>query len=229
MSVPCLAFRCPHPNCGREFNVNSNMRRHYRNHARTNPSRGHGAASKPARRRMEQISPSIVGVSSIAGRDYTGVLSFPLAQLHSPSDDSGGDDGDDRMRSEYSDSEWERDLDDAEDTTAAEAHMQNQQGGDGPDSDSSGRGTNYRQQGSDESFRQQGNGLESPTASSKRCKSRHPQHAKEPQTVSQTTAYPHSYTPSSAVYLQSCTDLNVSTVLRPAFSSRTPKEALILA
>ncbi|KAJ7889861.1 hypothetical protein B0H14DRAFT_3855611 [Mycena olivaceomarginata] len=26
-------FRCPHPSCGRAFNVNSNMRRHYRNHA----------------------------------------------------------------------------------------------------------------------------------------------------------------------------------------------------
>ncbi|CAA7268715.1 unnamed protein product [Cyclocybe aegerita] len=26
-------FRCPWPNCGREFSVNSNMRRHYRNHA----------------------------------------------------------------------------------------------------------------------------------------------------------------------------------------------------
>jgi hypothetical protein len=26
------AFRCPFPHCGREFNVNSNMRRHYRNH-----------------------------------------------------------------------------------------------------------------------------------------------------------------------------------------------------
>ncbi|KAJ7747434.1 hypothetical protein DFH07DRAFT_747799 [Mycena maculata] len=25
-------FRCPHPNCGRAFNVNSNMRRHFRNH-----------------------------------------------------------------------------------------------------------------------------------------------------------------------------------------------------
>ena len=27
-----VAFRCPWPECGREFNVNSNMRRHYRNH-----------------------------------------------------------------------------------------------------------------------------------------------------------------------------------------------------
>ncbi|KAJ7140553.1 hypothetical protein C8R43DRAFT_822176, partial [Mycena crocata] len=25
-------FRCPHPGCGREFNVNSNMRRHLRRH-----------------------------------------------------------------------------------------------------------------------------------------------------------------------------------------------------
>ncbi|KAH8107337.1 hypothetical protein DFH11DRAFT_1194224 [Phellopilus nigrolimitatus] len=27
-------FACPHPGCGRSFNVSSNMRRHYRNHAR---------------------------------------------------------------------------------------------------------------------------------------------------------------------------------------------------
>ncbi|KAJ7021027.1 hypothetical protein C8F04DRAFT_1142144 [Mycena alexandri] len=27
-----LPYVCPHPNCGRGFNVNSNMRRHYRNH-----------------------------------------------------------------------------------------------------------------------------------------------------------------------------------------------------
>ncbi|PBK90341.1 hypothetical protein ARMGADRAFT_296209 [Armillaria gallica] len=31
-------FRCPFPGCGRGFNVNSNMRRHYRNH--TNSSNG---------------------------------------------------------------------------------------------------------------------------------------------------------------------------------------------
>ncbi|KAK0213440.1 hypothetical protein DFS33DRAFT_1249237, partial [Desarmillaria ectypa] len=26
-------FRCPYPGCGRSFNVNSNMQRHYRNHS----------------------------------------------------------------------------------------------------------------------------------------------------------------------------------------------------
>jgi hypothetical protein len=45
------AFRCPHPSCGREFNVNSNMRRHYRNH--TLPSLGrsplHHNSSQQAR------------------------------------------------------------------------------------------------------------------------------------------------------------------------------------
>ncbi|KAK7001713.1 hypothetical protein R3P38DRAFT_2558601, partial [Favolaschia claudopus] len=25
-------YVCPHPSCGRSFNVNSNMRRHWRNH-----------------------------------------------------------------------------------------------------------------------------------------------------------------------------------------------------
>ncbi|KAK0462296.1 uncharacterized protein EV420DRAFT_1523962 [Desarmillaria tabescens] len=28
-------FRCPYPGCGRSFNVNSNMQRHYRNHSMT--------------------------------------------------------------------------------------------------------------------------------------------------------------------------------------------------
>ena len=34
-----LAYRCPFPGCGREFNVNSNMRRHWRNHSRNTPVR----------------------------------------------------------------------------------------------------------------------------------------------------------------------------------------------
>jgi len=32
LRVSPAAFKCPFPNCGREFNVNSNMRRHYRKH-----------------------------------------------------------------------------------------------------------------------------------------------------------------------------------------------------
>lgn len=36
----CTAFVCPFPGCGRRFNVNSNMRRHLRNHT---SGRGSGA------------------------------------------------------------------------------------------------------------------------------------------------------------------------------------------
>jgi hypothetical protein len=31
-----MGFRCPFPSCGREFNVNSNMRRHFRSHTPAN-------------------------------------------------------------------------------------------------------------------------------------------------------------------------------------------------
>ncbi len=34
------AFKCPWPNCGRKFNVNSNMRRHYRNHITSSRNQG---------------------------------------------------------------------------------------------------------------------------------------------------------------------------------------------
>lgn len=42
-----VAFRCPWPNCGREFNVNSNMRRHYRNHTTPGYNRGGVGANPP--------------------------------------------------------------------------------------------------------------------------------------------------------------------------------------
>ncbi|OBZ65401.1 hypothetical protein A0H81_14568 [Grifola frondosa] len=32
LRAPCPAFQCPYPGCSRKFSVNSNMRRHYRNH-----------------------------------------------------------------------------------------------------------------------------------------------------------------------------------------------------
>ncbi|KAG9309764.1 hypothetical protein JVU11DRAFT_10138 [Chiua virens] len=38
-NVLLIAYRCPYPGCGREFNVNSNMRRHWRNHSRSAPMR----------------------------------------------------------------------------------------------------------------------------------------------------------------------------------------------
>jgi hypothetical protein len=47
------AFRCPWPRCGREFNVNSNMRRHLRNH---NISSGQEVPDDGIRRRRRRSS-----------------------------------------------------------------------------------------------------------------------------------------------------------------------------
>ncbi|KAF7291292.1 C2H2 finger domain transcription factor mtfA [Mycena indigotica] len=40
-------FRCPYPNCGRAFNVNSNMRRHYRNHSIALSAAANAVAARP--------------------------------------------------------------------------------------------------------------------------------------------------------------------------------------
>ncbi|KAJ3716422.1 hypothetical protein C8R42DRAFT_724891 [Lentinula raphanica] len=55
-------FRCPYPGCGREFNVNSNMRRHYRNHSNPPTNRSQGKedsnVTSSARRRKRRTSRS---------------------------------------------------------------------------------------------------------------------------------------------------------------------------
>jgi len=50
-----LAFRCPWPNCGREFNVNSNMRRHYRNHTTPGFSRAQPNDNRRKRRQVDAL------------------------------------------------------------------------------------------------------------------------------------------------------------------------------
>lgn len=45
------AFQCAFPGCSRSFNVESNMRRHYRNHEHN------GSPSKPAAATPHQFSP----------------------------------------------------------------------------------------------------------------------------------------------------------------------------
>lgn len=41
------AFECPYPGCGRQFNVSSNMRRHYRNHSSPSAMQGAGMGMGP--------------------------------------------------------------------------------------------------------------------------------------------------------------------------------------
>jgi hypothetical protein len=81
------AFRCPWPECGREFNVNSNMRRHYRNH--TIP----GSKAVDQRRRRRRL-PS----SGLVGSDVApAVRVMPISSMDSPSisSRSGSEESDD--------------------------------------------------------------------------------------------------------------------------------------
>lgn len=66
-----LAFQCPYPSCGREFNVNSNMRRHYRNHDSTSSRSSVAASPSPqapvefeAQERFPSSNPWPVSVGS---------------------------------------------------------------------------------------------------------------------------------------------------------------------
>ena len=69
------AFRCPHPSCGREFNVNSNMRRHYRNHTlptlgRTPLYHNTSQQARPIARARRRLSRS-PGSSEAAGQAHS--------------------------------------------------------------------------------------------------------------------------------------------------------------
>jgi hypothetical protein len=81
------AFRCPWPECGREFNVNSNMRRHYRNH--TIP----GSKAIDQRRRRRRV-PTI----GLVGGDVAPTVHVtPISSMNSPSisSRSGSEESDD--------------------------------------------------------------------------------------------------------------------------------------
>ncbi|KAJ7603867.1 hypothetical protein DFH06DRAFT_1255878 [Mycena polygramma] len=70
------AFRCPYPSCGRQFNVNSNMRRHFRNHT---TSAYAGASNASASSPVSPTSPS----SFSSYRSYTS-NSSPSSYTSSP-------------------------------------------------------------------------------------------------------------------------------------------------
>ncbi|KAJ7870585.1 hypothetical protein B0H14DRAFT_2725562, partial [Mycena olivaceomarginata] len=56
-----MPFRCPHPSCGRAFNVNSNMRRHFRNHASSVSTSAPNTNSAPT---TDSISPTVLTVDT---------------------------------------------------------------------------------------------------------------------------------------------------------------------
>ena len=103
--VDHVAFECPFPGCGRNFNVSSNMRRHFRNHSNSISSTGSSASasvtsspapattSLPASPRMPaQPSPALSASSS--GTTYTTTSSDSYVSSRdrspTPSDDEDG-------------------------------------------------------------------------------------------------------------------------------------------
>ena len=201
------------------------MRRHYRNHARPGFSRANAPNTKSIRRRMEQISASTLALVGVGSRALTSAAGLDHAErlsssLHTnASDDSGGEnsyDADGRMRSESLESDSEQDP--YEPMDDVEAH----------DSDNKPFVPTRQVEHDPESTRL--HEITPPrfhSRSPKHCNPSHLQHADSSGVTKQIYSCPNSYTPSSAVYLHSCTDLNVSTVLRPAFNKRTVKEGLV--
>ena len=83
------AFRCPWPNCGREFNVNSNMRRHYRNHTTPGFSRVQPTDNRRKRRRVDALisSHSMPSADQVYHRKANLMPSPPISHF-STTDDS---------------------------------------------------------------------------------------------------------------------------------------------
>ncbi|THU99280.1 hypothetical protein K435DRAFT_719909 [Dendrothele bispora CBS 962.96] len=84
-------FQCPYPGCGRMFNVNSNMRRHYRNHVTAANSSSHGSevqidprllprqrGKRNAKRSMPELTANWAGSSSSSTSSH---LSAPMPVL----------------------------------------------------------------------------------------------------------------------------------------------------
>ncbi|KAJ3795350.1 hypothetical protein GGU11DRAFT_233218 [Lentinula aff. detonsa] len=90
-------FRCPFPKCGREFNVNSNMRRHYRNHLSPSRDRSQGkedsnvtASSRRRKRRTSRSPPTTTQCSARSPTDNDYLVQRPVVPMYPPSYETRG-------------------------------------------------------------------------------------------------------------------------------------------
>ncbi|KAG6845385.1 hypothetical protein H0H87_010100 [Tephrocybe sp. NHM501043] len=193
-----IAFRCPWPNCAREFNVNSNMRRHYRNHTSPGVSRPQTVDN---RRRRKRGSPhDLVFVpGDTRGESLTSDSYNPPTSQHSMEESSDGSD-----EGNYQDDEADE-LDSLPDE-ASPVYPASQQpwAGQGEylsrDYDSRPTFNRYSQSHIRSGY------LDGLTSSSSSSSPSPPSHD-------------YTYSP-SAPYSRSFADSKVSTTLRPAFHSK---------
>lgn len=216
------AYRCPFPGCGREFNVNSNMRRHWRNHSRSAPARlpdpdvGRGGPYHPHHPRLD-------------GLQHHALMS-PPATNSSVSEGNSDDEC-------YSDEEadvYPMDVDDGEPRSRREA---DDEGMDGVVCDASPPPTMKGSAGSSSSsdwsrsasparapapaYGHGGTPLHRHAHPQQDQQARHPPHSHAHAHGHAHTQSEYIYRPSIAAYAISCTDSRVSTALRPAFTSNS--------
>jgi hypothetical protein len=217
------AFRCPWPNCGREFNVNSNMRRHYRNHTTPGFSRAQPADSRRKRRRVDNtLNPS--SFPTVNHHHHHQADLMPPISHFSPSDDDSDDESDRDIvstigkRDELVDYHTKAPAYNLTQSMARVTVTKPQQQLEFPPYGATSR---YRQPSSSYPYGDTRSlHSSSPSNSSTSSPSPHLQHAATTPVDGRHpyTKRDHKYNP-SAPYMHSVADTRVSTALRPAYHS----------
>lgn len=199
-----IAFQCPYPNCGREFNVNSNMRRHYRNHsiaaaADVHPPR-HNSGRRP--RGYQRTHPSRFARTVFHSSPGTSIHLLQSAPSAASMTDDDSDMEEDLDNGEGSGLDDENEFDDTiaedddEDMSAVASPTQHKSVTWSPSP--SPPQTRLNQDSESRAI--------APPCSSP------PRHL-----YPSSSRIGHTYMPSSPAYIQACRDSRVSTTLRPAF------------
>ncbi|RDB30242.1 C2H2 finger domain transcription factor mtfA [Hypsizygus marmoreus] len=207
-------FRCPWPDCGREFNVNSNMRRHYRNHTTPGFSRPQTNDTRRRRRRGQSNGLIFVGgnASPTMQRPGSGSSMTPPISSLSMDDDSDEDLSDVAANDGFQDEE-EDELDSLPDESVHTSRRPYSRSSDLAESHSYERTTFNR-------YSQSHMRSANPNLTSS-CRSRSSSSPTPPLPGVATSVHQDRIYNPSPPYVRSFTDSRVSTALRPAFHSKS--------
>ncbi|KAL4067205.1 hypothetical protein V8B97DRAFT_1978640 [Scleroderma yunnanense] len=207
-------YRCPYPGCGREFNVNSNMRRHWRNHSRGGAGRlsdgGDMSSMFDAYPHGSLYPPGPRPLPGPLGQHHA--LMSPPATNSSLSDSEVDEDEEERFSEDDEGSLSAIDADG--DVVMEEQGRSGQDGTVSAESRFTAHATGWQRPSAATSTSSQsiyGSSSHIHFQSSSNSSSNSQPHTESPNTE-------YIYKPSLPAYAISCTDTQVSTVLRPAFT-----------
>ncbi|KAL4075431.1 hypothetical protein J3A83DRAFT_4369570 [Scleroderma citrinum] len=214
MALSAFAYRCPYPGCGREFNVNSNMRRHWRNHSRGGAGRlsdgGDMSSMFDAYPHGSLYPPGPRPLPGPLGQHHA--LMSPPATNSSLSDSEVDEDEEERFSEDDEGSLSAIDADG--DVVMEEQGRSGQDGTVSAESRFTAHATGWQRPSAATSTSSQsiyGSSSHIHFQSSSNSSSNSQPHTESPNTE-------YIYKPSLPAYAISCTDTRVSTVLRPAFT-----------